>query len=82
MNAAWGWNPDIIKKALSEPRKKYKYFLTDDKEEFLARLEAIAIRGLQNTKDNLKYLEQMDCIRRVREGEDIYEVFPWLEKDR
>jgi len=82
VNAAWGWDPEQIKKILSQPAPKYKYFITDDKDEFITRLELIANQGLKNTKDNLRYLEQMDKIRRVREGADIYEVYPFLKKDK
>lgn len=82
MNAAWGWDPEQIKKALSEPAKRYKYFITDDKDEFVDRLEIIANNALTNNKDNLKYLERLDEIRRIREGEDIFEVLPWLKRDK
>lgn len=82
MNAAWGWDPEFLKKLMSEPPKRYKYFITDDKEEFLSRLEIINNNALKNHKDNLKYLEGVDNIRRVREGEDIFKIFPWLEKDK
>lgn len=81
MNPGWDW-AEITKKVLKEPAKKYKYFVTDDKDEFVNRLEIIANNALQNNKDNLKYLERMDEIRRIREGEDIFEVLPWLKKDK
>jgi CRISPR/Cas system CMR-associated protein Cmr5 small subunit len=82
MNAVWGWDPEKIKEILSKPAQKYKYFITDDQDEFVNRLEIIANNALQNNKDNLKYLERMDEIRRIREGEDIFKVLPWLKKDK
>lgn len=81
MNAGW-WDPEIIKGILNTPAKRYKYFVTDDKDEFLARLEIVNNNALKNHKDNLKYLEQINKIREVREGADIFKVFPWLKKDK
>lgn len=81
MNAAWGWDPEVLKEIFSQPATKYKYFITDDKDEFVNRLEIIANNALTNNKDNLKYLERLDEIRRIREGEDIFKVLPWLTKD-
>ncbi len=80
MNPGWDW-AEITKKVLNEPAKKYKYFVTDDLDEFVNRLEIIANNALLHNKDNLKYLERMDEIRRIREGEDIFEVLPWLKRD-
>ncbi len=82
MNAPLGWDPEFIKKILSEPAPRYKYFITDDKDEFVNRLELIAHRAFETHKDNLKYLERLDEIRRIRGGEDIFEVLPWLLKDK
>lgn len=82
MSPAWTWDVEQIKKALSEPVKKYKYFITDDKDEFVNRLEIINNGVLLNSKDNLKYLERAVEIKRIRDGEDIFEVLPWLKKDK
>jgi len=81
MNAGF-WDPELIKKLLALPPEKYKYFVTDDKDEFVNRLELIAHTAFQNHKDNLRYLERLDEIRRIREGEDIFKVLPWLIKDK
>jgi hypothetical protein len=78
----WFWNINNVKDSLTKPAKRYKYFITDDKDEFLARLEVINNRALANQHDNLKYLEELDNIRRVREGEDIFKVFPWIRTEK
>lgn len=82
MNASL-WDPEFIKNILAKPAdKEYKYIITDDKDEFLTRLESGANLALKSTKDNLRYIEKLDKIRQVREGADIFEVFPWLKKDK
>jgi len=81
MNAGF-WDPEVIKKIAAMPAKRFKYFITDDKDEFINRLELINNKALTTQKDNLRYLERADEIRRIREGEDIFEVLPWLLKDK
>ncbi len=85
MNAAWGWDPKKIRKIIakldSEHEPEKKFFFTDDQDEFLNRLEAIANKSVLQTKDNLRYLEQLDKIRQVREGADIYKIYPSLKRD-
>lgn len=81
MNATWGWDYDRLKEILKQPAPKFKYVITDDKEEFLNRIEQRAkytiINGL---KDNLRYLEDLDRVKSVREGADIFETFPILKE--
>lgn len=78
------WDVDLIKKCLAqiknEPKKKFLF--TDSKDEFLLRMEIITNNALIRTKDNLRYLEQMDKIRQVREGAKIEDVYTWLKKDK
>lgn len=83
MSAKWPWRPKqitrLIKKLKDEPKKKF--FFTDSKDEFLRRMEIIAIKAFETNKDNLRFLERMEQIRQVRGGVDIKEVYPWLKKD-
>lgn len=58
-----------------------KYIITDDKDEFLNRMETIANNGLKQTHDNLRYLELLEKVKEVREGADIYDVYPFLKRD-
>jgi hypothetical protein len=78
----WGWNIEKIAEMLKGPKPpKQKYIITDDKEEFLNRLEARAKFVLKNVPvDNLKYLEELDRVKAVRAGADIFETFPILKE--
>lgn len=78
----WGWDIETIKKIFSEPRPpKQKYIITDDPEEFLRRIESRAHFVMVNGQaDNLKYLEDLDRVKAVREGADIFETFPILKE--
>jgi hypothetical protein len=73
------WNLDWLK----DVTRKYErptYIVTDTKEDFLARMEGIAKRGLLNDGDNLKCLEILDEVKAVREGADIFETFKILKE--
>ena len=82
MSLEWGWDPETLKKILAEPAPpKYKYIITDDPEEFLNRIESRAHYAMINgSVDNLKYLEDLDRVKSVREGADIFETFPILKE--
>ena len=79
--SGWGWDIETLRKIASGPKPpKQKYIITDDKEEFLNRVEARAKYVLINgTENNLKYLEDLDRVKAVREGADIRETFPFLK---
>jgi len=63
------------------PPPKQKYIITDDPAEFLNRIEQRAKYVMINgTDNNLKYLEDLDRVKAVREGADIFEVFPVLKE--
>jgi len=79
MNAAWGWDPEVIKKYFEGPKIKYKYVITDDKDEFLASMNRIAEKHFAETKDNLRYLEHLDRIKAIEEGAELRDVFTWLK---
>jgi len=64
----------------NEPKKKF--FFTDSQDEFVERMEGIAHNSFKQTNDNLRYLEQLDTIRQIREGVKIEDVYPWLKKDK
>jgi hypothetical protein len=74
-----GWDFESIEKALTNPSPRRKYIITDDRDEFIAALERIAKSGFKVTKDNLRYLEQLDKIKEVKAGADIETVFPWIK---
>lgn len=73
------WDFDKIKQILELNEPKFKYLITDDKNEFLDKMEEIAKRGLKNNADNLKCLELLSAVESVRNGADILEVFPILK---
>ena len=77
-----GWDIDAITQLINEPPlPKLKYIITDDKEEFLNRVESRAKHTIVNGAcDNLRYLEDLDRVKAVREGTDIFEVFPVLKE--
>lgn len=81
--SVWGWDPEklkeIFEKVSKEPKKKFIF--TDSKDEFLTKMEDIAGNALKQYGDNLRYLEQMDKVRQVREGAKLEDVYPWLKKD-
>lgn len=76
------WVYDELVKVLAQPVSEFKYVITDDKEEFLSRMETIANNGLKQTHDNLRYLELLEKVKEVRDGADIYEVYPFLKRDK
>jgi hypothetical protein len=78
-----GWDFETLKKVFEEADKepKKKFFFTDSQEEFVSRMEGIAHSSFKQNKDNLRYLEQLDQIRRIRAGEKIEEVYTWLKRD-
>jgi len=84
MNAVWGWDPEklkeIFEKVANEPKKKFIF--TDSQDEFISRMESSAESALKQYGDNLRYLEQMDKIRQVKEGARLEDVYPWLKKDK
>jgi len=57
---------------------RMKYIITDDRDEFIERLESITKIAFERTGDNLRYLEGMSKIKEVREGAAIEDVFPWI----
>ncbi len=57
-----------------------KFFFTDSKEEFLDHLTEIATNGFKQNNDNLRYLELLEKIQRVRDGADVGDVYPWAKK--
>jgi hypothetical protein len=76
------WDIERLRTILTgQPSPKPKYIITDDKDEFLNRIEQRAhytmINGLKN---NLRYLEDLDRVKAVREGADIFEIFPMLKE--
>jgi len=78
--SGWFWEIETIKKVLeSEDKPRPRYIITDDKEEFIQRLESIAENALKATKDNLRYLEQLDRIKELKAGAEVEDVFPWIK---
>ena len=76
----WGWDLETMAAFLKAPSKpKLKYIVTDSKEEFMAAMQRIADRSIKATKDNLRYLEQLDKIRQIKEGAAIEDVYPWVK---
>lgn len=77
-----GWDIEKIREILAGPNPpRQKYIITDDKEEFLNRIEARAKYTIINgVKDNLRYLEDLDRVKAVRDGADIFETFPILKE--
>ncbi len=78
----WGWNIEKIREILAGPvLPRPKYIITDDPEDFLNRIESRAKYTIINgVKDNLRFLEDLDRVKAVREGADIFETFPILEE--
>lgn len=83
MGSIWGWDIETLAKIFQQVAKepKKKFIFTDSQDDFIERMESSAEGALKQHKDNLRYLEQMDKIRQVREGANIYDVYPWLKKD-
>lgn len=78
--SGFGWDFDKITEILSAPRQPLpKYVITDDRDEFISRLERINKIAFANTKDNLKYLEGLDKINQMKAGAEIETVFPWVK---
>jgi hypothetical protein len=77
-----GWGIEKIREILAGPNPpRQKYIITDDKEEFLNRIESRAKFTIINgVADNLRYLEDLDRVKDVREGADIFETFPILKE--
>lgn len=80
-----GWDFNFIKNIMdSTVGGRPTYIVTDDKEDFLERMEGIGKRGLKQDGDNLKCLEILSAVQAVRNGEDIFKAFPilndWNEK--
>ena len=67
---------------INDKDSKKKFFFTDSQDEFINRMENIARSSFAVNKDNLRYLEQLDTIRQIREGVKIEDVYPWLKKDK
>ena len=78
----FGWDFKVLCDILNGPKPpKQKYIITDDWEEFLNRIETRAKFVLLNgTDNNLKYLEDLDRVKAVRNGADIFETFPILKE--
>ena len=77
------WNADLLKEIIERQANqevRLAYIVTNDKEEFLERMEGIAKRGLQQNGDNLKCLEILDKVKAVREGADVFETFTMLKE--
>ena len=83
MGVVWGWDSEqlkmIFERVAKDPKKKFIF--TDSQDEFINRMESSAESALKQYGDNLRYLEQMDKIRQVREGAKLEDVYPWLKKD-
>jgi len=75
-----GWDIETLKQIMEQPVERPKYIVTDDKDEFLDRMEGIAKNGLKQKGDNLKCLEMLDKVKAVREGADIFEIFEILRE--
>lgn len=77
-----GWDIEKIREILGGSNlPRQKYIITDDKEEFLNRIESRAKYTIINgVKDNLRYLEDLDRVKAVRDGADIFETFPILKE--
>lgn len=73
------WDIKQFAEFLNKPYEVAEFIITDDREEFLQRMEGIAHRGLNKGGDTLKCLEILDEVKAVREGADIYETFPILK---
>lgn len=77
------WDLELIAAIIKSPApKKLKYIITDDKDEFITRLELINENAFIRMKDNLKYLEGLEKIARVKAGVPVEEVFPWVKDDK
>jgi len=77
-----GWDLETLKSILSGPKPaRQKYIVTDDPIDFLDRIESRAKFALSNgSVNNLKYLEDLERVKAVREGADIFETFPILKE--
>ena len=75
-----GWDFETIKEILSHASVRPKFIVTDDREEFLHRMETIAKNGLLHDADNLRCLEILDKVKSVRDGADIFETFTLLKE--
>jgi hypothetical protein len=80
--SGFDWDVETIRKILDgPPSPRQKYIITDDPQEFLDRIESRAKFALKNgSVDNLKYLEDLDRVKSVREGADMFETFPYLKE--
>jgi hypothetical protein len=84
--SGWDWDFMMLRYLINGPSRQHepKYIFTDDLEEFLNRIEQRALCVLKNEEvcDNLRYLEDLDRVKAVRGGADIFEVFPLLREWR
>jgi len=78
MESKGWWTPELVQKALSHPAKKYKYLITDDKNEFIASMEEVAINHHKKYGDNLRYLEDLTKIQMLKDGMEPANIFDWL----
>ena len=79
MTQFYGLDLEKIRSLLFQETPKLKYVITDDPVEFVNRLEQIAETAHKELKDNLRYLEQKDKIRDIKNGAKIEDVFPWIK---
>jgi len=76
-----GWDIDTLTKILNVPKPpKQRYIVTDDRDEFIGTLERITELGFKSRGDNLKYLENLEGLKRIKAGADIEDVFPWVKE--
>lgn len=79
-NYGW-WSPELVKEVLSKPATKYKYLVTDDKNDFIERMERININHHKKYGDNLEYLEELVRIQLMKDGIEPEALYDFL-KDR
>lgn len=76
-----GWDIDTLTEILNGPKPpKKRYIVTDDRDEFIVTLERITELGFKSRRDNLKYLENLEGLKRIKAGAEIEDVFPWVRE--